>query len=132
MKKVIRLTENDLERIVKRVIKEQQVKQSFSKWLESKKNIRGTGSMIDVIKDCLKRNGYSNPDMAPEKFKELCIMTEAFGYGAKMNPKVINLLNSLDSKSKKIISCLKHQDYQKFFENGPLYKIYTYLVGKLS
>ena len=80
MKKVIRLTENDLVRLVKRVIKETS-ELSFSTWLENQKGHDLKTAYCVAVKDCLNDNNYKNYDDAPEEFKQLVRISHCFYHG---------------------------------------------------
>jgi len=78
MKKIIRLTETDLVRLVKRVIKETS-EPGFSAWLEENTNTRGSGSYCIKIQEVLDSNNYrNNHDAAPEEFKRLVRTSNCF------------------------------------------------------
>jgi len=71
MTKVIRLTEIDLVRLVKRVIKETS-EPGFSSWLEENSNMQRVGPFCMSVQRALDGNGYKNRyDTAPEEFKQL-------------------------------------------------------------
>ena len=112
MAKIVRLTESDLTRLIKRVIKEQK-KSRFMTFLDNNREIRGTGAVIVAIERCLKKNGFSNPDSAPEEFKSIVIKTDAFGYG---NRHMGDFSNTTDVRTKKLLNCMKQNDYQGYFE----------------
>ena len=112
MKKIVRLTESDLTRLVKRVIEEQK-KSPFMTFLDDNREIQHIGSCIMAIEECLKKNGFSNPDSAPEEFKSIVLKTEAFSYGKRY---LGDFSGTTDVRTKKLLNCMKQNDYQGYFE----------------
>ena len=117
MAKIVRLTEQDLVRLVKKVISEQTKPSSFTNFLNHNRDFRGINVRIIAIEDCLKKNGYSNPEMAPEAFKSIIIATHAFDYTYKFDNKIKQTLKSADAKTQKLLNCIKQNDYNGFFAN---------------
>lgn len=117
MKKVIRLTENDLSRIVRRVIKETSGP-SFSAWLEQQQGIHTKGAYCVAIQDCLDDNGYrNNYDNAPEEFKKLVQTYDCFynaSYRGLQKDKVKEVMDTKtisDTKTKTLLNWLLKNNF---------------------
>jgi hypothetical protein len=136
MAKVVRLTESDLVRLVKKVIEEQsqsintnKQKSPFMTWLDNNRQIRGTGVVINAIEECLKKNGYSNYDSAPEEFKSIILRTEGFAYGKKFDG---DSIGRVDVRTKKLLDCMKQNDYSGFFKKSSEFeKAWNFVTSKL-
>ena len=114
MRKVIRLTESDLVRLVKRVIKETSGP-SFSAWLEEKSNIRGVGAYCITVENALDKNGYRNKyDDAPEEFKRFVKDTDCF-YNESF--KTHFGLEDYDSKVKESLKIAKDEITKKLLRD---------------
>ena len=115
MKKIIRLTESDLVKLVKRVIKETS-EPGFSDWLEENSNIRNLGGFCIQVQNSLDKNGYrNNYDAAPKEFKQLVQETRCF-YSSmgKQNDKVKEVMktrNISDMNTKKLLNWLVKNDF---------------------
>jgi uncharacterized protein CbrC (UPF0167 family) len=116
MKKVIRLTENDLSRIVRRVIKETSGP-GFSAWLEQQMGVHTKGAYCVVIQDCLDNNGYENYDDAPEEFKKLVQTYDCFynaSYRGLLKDKVKEVMRTRtisDTKTKTLLNYLLNNNF---------------------
>ena len=113
MKKVIRLTEDDLTELVKRVIQEQK-KSAFMTLLDDSRGLQGgPGVMVGAIEECLKKNGFPIPDSAPQEFKWIVIKTSLFNPDRKS---LGDFSNTKDVRTFKILNCMKQNDYYGYFE----------------
>ena len=114
MKKIIRLTESDLTRIVKRVIKETS-ESGFSDWLTKQSGFDAKGVYCVAVQDCLDNNNYKNYDDAPEKFKGLVRVSNCFYNGrGKLRDKVLGAmrtLNTSDTTTETLLNCLSKNNF---------------------
>jgi hypothetical protein len=114
MKKVIRLTETDLVRLVKRVIKENS-DSDFSDWLENQKGYDAKNIYCVAVQDCLDNKYKNNYDNAPEKFKGLVRVSNCFYNGrGKLRDKVLaakRTINTSDTTTIELLDCLSRNDF---------------------
>jgi hypothetical protein len=116
MKKVIRLTETDLVRLVKRVIKENS-DSDFSDWLENQKGpdlpARRVAYCV-AVKDCLNEKYGNNYDNAPEEFKGLVRVSNCFSTGGGvLRDKVLGAKRNKnnDTATIELLDCLSENRF---------------------
>jgi hypothetical protein len=111
IKKVIRLTETDLVRIIKRVVSEDVNSDTISKkyvdFMNQNRDVHTIGAYIIAIEDCLESNGYKNTNMIPDTFKKIILKTNAFMNVSRSRGDDLDLMINLsDSKTRKLIECM--------------------------